>query len=588
MKPQALATSKNSSISYILNIIFGIILGLILMRIFMGEMPEEPTIYLKPIWVIFYPVILLRYLNNIVIFVVFYGFIWLYIILKKILILKKSPLKIIPWTVLWMGIIAIPFLVFGIEYFSITAYRLHHSYYLQRIPFLSLFTALFLSNIIYFKQEFKSALLWTLNIEAIIIILITLANFLPLATFHIDCNLSGYRITILNDLITKTPLLAVFSFGAISIMVFTIIDMMFIFQTKLRRLAKGFFAPMLITTLIATFILIFYVDYKRYNNIANSGEVNNISFNSYQSRQIIWFDTGKIRIYCGDFTMFYPFGEFDLRDTLRKHAKEIGEMTIIEGANKYKLMQILRILAHGPRDTVTYNALKNLVSGKYKRVPFCSDIRERYINGSRDINVIGWVMLNNKPLRNTDFCVNIWVRSVPESFERVWKDETDSNGKFSFNCYKGKDWSYLGHQIYFLPSDTLIGQNLTYLKITNIPHRFYTSGNYLLDTIKIETKKSESGYNFARLNILPRSPVDSFEIWMPAISESLGVKVTAEIIELGKIKIENIDIGHWEKTLTNKKTKNEIMRKVKKWRFFTMGEDRRIEIYINSAPPPLL
>jgi hypothetical protein len=291
--------------------------------------------------------------------------------------------------------------------------------------------------------------------------------------------------------------------------------------------------------------------------------------------------------------MFYPYGDFDLTDTLRRHAKDLGYMKIIEGVNKYRLQRIFEILANGPRDSVVYKSLRNIIQGNGYEMPrrlreITSDIRKRFSDNKSEITVTGWIMHNGKPLSNVDFCVNKWIRSISESFERVWKAKTDMTGKFEFNCYKGESPYILYFHMYFLPSDTIMGRGIQYLKITNLPPFFSEPENYILDTVKIETKRTQGNQSLWTVNIYPRSPLDSFEIWLPAISESLGVRITAEILESGKIKIEKIDIGWWEKILKSKKTKNEIMKKVNVWRFFTTEEDKRIELYINSDAGPRL
>ena len=213
---------------------------------------------------------------------------------------------------------------------------------------------------------------------------------------------------------------------------------------------------------------------------------------------MIWFRDGQVELLSGDFKVLYPFGKFNLRDTLRQHAKQLRKMAIIEGVDYYRLERILRVLQNGSRDTLTYNALYNVMDGRTYILPdnlrnLISGVKTRYREGTKELNVIGWITLNNEPLGNVDFYVN---KRKSSGSERIWKDKVDSNGKFEFNCFKGPD--VLSFYIYFIVPDTIIGSKIEYIRFTNLPNNFYESGNYILDTIKIEIKKSETNVDFKK------------------------------------------------------------------------------------------
>lgn len=592
MKPLTLPSTKNNRISYILNAVFGVIMGLLLFRMFIGKMPVEPSVYIRSVWVILFPVILLRHQENPIIYIASYVILWGYIAWRRIAVHKQFWINTILRTALWMVLIAIPFVLVGFDFFSLFEYRLRYSYLMQRIPFVLLFFVILFSNRYYFKQKFIKAFVWANTITGMTIILLSLAHILPLLITLRDLNFASFQIAFVNDVITKAPVIALFIFIIIGVCSLLVIERQFIYQKKTHNYWEIVLALVFFVATIIVFSFILNGDYYIYKPIA-SGKSTCIDWNQYPNRQFIWLDPGRIGITHASVTMFYPYGNFELTDTLQVHAADLGQMKIIEGVNVYKLQRILEILVNGPRDSVMYVSLQNIIDGKYEMPrllhEITQNIRERYGNNKGEITVTGWVTHNGKPLSDIDFCVNKWVRSVPEHFERVWKAKTDMTGKFEFNCFKGKSPYLFNFHMYFLPSDIVIGYGVEYIKITNLPPLFKDPGNYILDTIKIETKSKPEDQSRWTINIYPRSPMDSFEIWLPAINESLGVNVTAEILQSGKINIENIDMHYYDYRIFNKdKATNKLMKQVRKWRFFTSSENKKIEIYINSNRYPLL
>lgn len=486
---------NNKVISRLLIIVFGIILGFILLRLSLGIIC--PSVFAKLAWIILYPVILLRYINNSIVFIGLYIIIWLYVILNRLFVHNHSPLKTCIWTILWMCIIIIPFLPFGIQYFSLLRYNSGiHSYLIRAAPFLGLFIVFIFSNYFYFGQKIVPAVIWAINLATMVISLITFADLLPVLNSQPFFRVLEYRMIIINDLITNVPLIAQLLFIVCGLLFISVIDRYFISSIKPDKHVGHFLVSLGATVIMVLFLLILQVDSHKYRYFDYSNGIHTIYLSKYENSQMIWFREGQVELLSGDFKVLYPFGKFNLRDTLRQHAKQLSKMAIIEGMDYYRLERILRVLQNGSRDTLTYNALYNVMDGRTYILPanlrnLMSGVKARYREGTKELNVTGWITLNNEPLGNIDFYVN---KRKDSGSERIWKDKVDSNGKFEFNCFKGLDVLYF--YIYFIVPDTIIGSTIEYIRFTNLPNNFYESGNYILDTIKIEIKKSETNEDF--------------------------------------------------------------------------------------------
>lgn len=583
-----MAARNRVIIHSVINIIFAVLFGAILFRLCLGMRVPDAAVYLKTVGFILQPVFLLRNLSDDLIFIILYLTLWIYALLRQS-VAENRPVGLIFYlrTIPWAAAAAVPFFIFGIQYFSLLRFNSAiNSQVLRIIPFLSLFILFFLLARFHFRQRFTSALIWTINSVTAAIFLITLADLLPMIKTQPFFDVLHYRISLINDFMYRFPVSAFLLFIGVGFFLCFIIKRYFILSGKNAGSLKNLFFSASLFLLLFSFLFILMNDYQRYEKFDYSAGINTIYLTKYQNRQSIWFDNRAIRFRSGDFKMSYPFGDFELPDTLRAHAGQIAEMGLIEGLSYYKLRRILKIARYGPRDSTLFNLLGDLIDEEKYVIPSflkktLAGIKTRYTENA-DIDLNGWIEFNDRPFEDIDVCFSRHIEAERVYSEPVWKGKTDNNGKFSFNCYNGVKQKNSYFLVSFMFPDTFIGYAIEYLKVCNPFHHFSDAGSYILDTARIEVKKRKGSRNFITANIYPDAPLDSFELWFPAIEQTTGAGITAHIIQGGKIVVDRISLVGSAGQVDTEELKHRILKKTKKWRFFGTPDRCPIEIYLNA------
>jgi hypothetical protein len=562
------------------------------MRLVLGS--QTLTIYASLIWSLLYPVILLRYLNTNTVFASLYIVFWSYIVLKNIFVYRYSALSTCLWTLVWMALVATPFIPFGITYFSLARYNfLIYTNIVRIIPFVSLLVLLILVNYFYFRQKLSTAIIWAMGLSMAIILVITLSDLLPALIRQPFLYALRYRFSFINTFVAKLPIIAQVLMICGAGLVLAFIDKHFIAETRKKTIAFRLILPTVIT--IVMFILMAFLqnDNNRYRNFDYSEGLITIFLSNYENKEIFWFDRRQVRVWPDNLKLLYPFGKYDLTDTLQSHARELGSRTIIEGMDLYKFERILKILAYGPRDTVIYDALRHIVEHRVYHVPdffepLLSKVRIRFTEEDKDITVKGWVTLNTKPWANITFCVNRWFEEGNLHFERVWQDTTDINGHFEFTCFGGDIPATLYFQIYFIVPALSIDNGFERIKIVNIPHEINTTGLHILDTIKIELKPADIVQLFGELIIEPGMPLDSIDLSFPDMGYDKRIVIDGKLSGSGKLLAKSVEVEYLSEDIKDRRFEQQLKTKLRSWRFFGTGDNPVIEIRINLQRRPLL
>jgi len=576
----------------VLIVIYSIVIGFVLMRLALGS--HTVTIYASLIWSLLYPVILLRHFNTTVVFVLFYIIFWSYVVLKNIFLYKYSALSTCLWTLVWMVLVAAPFVPFGISYFSLARYSfLIYSDIVRIIPFISLLVVLILVNFFYFQQKISTAIIWAMGLSMAIILMITLSDLLPALIRQPFLYALRYRFSFVNTFIVKLPIIAQIFLILGSGVALRFIDKNFIAETRKRGVAFRLILPTVITS--AMFLLMAFLqnDFNRYRNFDYSEGLTTIFLSNYENKEVFWFDKRQVRVWPDNLKLLYPFGKYELPDTLQSHARELGSRTIIEGMDLYKLERILRILAYGPRDTIVYNSLKHIVEHRVYHVPYffeplLSKIRTRFTEKDKDIAVKAWVTLNGQPWTDITFCVNRWFEEEELHFERVWQGTTDINGHFEFTCFGGDIPATLYFQIYFIVPALSSGNGFERIRIVNIPHEIRIPGEHVLDTIKIELKPSDIVQHFGELIIEPGVPLDSIELSFPDMGYGKRIVIDGRLSGSGNVLLKNLDIEYLPEDTRDRRFEQQLEARLRTWRFFGTGDDPIVTIRINPQRRPLL
>lgn len=463
------------------------------------------------------------------------------------------------------------------------------------MPFIGLLAVLVMVNYLYFRQRLSTSMLWAMGLSLAIILMITLSDLLPALTNQPFFYVLQYRVSFINTVIIRVPIIAQLLLIGGTCFVLVSLDKNFIAETRRKGRVFRLVLPSVVTSMLMVFVALLQNDFNRYRNFDYSEGLITIFLTNYEDQEIIWFDRRQVRLWAGDFKWLYPFGKYDLADTLQQHAKELGSMTIIEGMHLYKLQRILKLLAYCPRDTVAYNALCHIIEQRVYRAPvylepLLTGVKERFTEENKEIMVKGWVMFNGVPWRNIVFCINRWFedRSKILHFDRVWKDTTDVNGRFEFSCFGGDSLATLYFQIYFMIPALSRSNGFNYIKISNIPHEIRTPGTYVLDTIKIELEPSDIAQDLREIIIDPSVPLDSFELSLSDMGYGKAVVINGIVSKYGRLLKRDIAVQYSVDGAKDYRFEQQLKAKIRTWRFFSSGDEQTIKIHINPPRPPLL
>jgi hypothetical protein len=393
----------------------------------------------------------------------------------------------------------------------------------------------------------------------------------------------GYRFALANDFISRAPLLALLSLIFLSIFYISIFERQFLRLPFRKPTLMSIITPVGILVALSFIMMIMRDDFRRYRYFDYQGGIATVYFAAYDDRQTLAFNDARFTMSSGRHSVFYPFGRFDIRDTLDCHVEDIMRMKIIEGLDYYRLERIMKILAHGPRDEAIYNKLQRLVGrGRYLLPEVFKSwvmyVERRYNMPANDIAVTGWITLNGQPLENTQFFVNRISLTNQRSVEPIWQGITDQRGKFGFTCYRDVELDDIYFGITFLASEKLISKNVAHVKVVHPIPVFSEPDDYVLDTLRIQITASGEQRTVNGLSVRTSSRADSFSIMLPNLGPWASVKMTASVSSTGNI--EGIIIDH-QPPLTDTVLVEAMIERLRDSRFFLRDSVSTVEIQIN-------
>ncbi|MDH4211087.1 MAG: hypothetical protein OEV79_06525 [candidate division WOR-3 bacterium] len=532
----------NTKLSVILNCAFGTAFGFLLFRLTLGPAFQYPALYMRYVWYLLYPVQYMRNFTDQSIYILFYVLLCSYILITNVLVYETPLGKTVLKMLFWMGVLALPFLPFGIEYMSLSRYTTRiTSYTLRLIPFIGLLAWFFLVNRFYFRQNYLVAGAWAFVNFLLIIVVITLADLLPMLKTRMFFSALGYRASLANTFLSTMPVIALLVAIALAVFYVFVFDRQFLRVPRAQNKRSNVLTPVFLSIAFFLVLMIIRDDFRRYRYFNYQGGIATVYFAAYDDRQMLSFDQNKFTLSSGRQSVFYPFGRFNVRDTLRKHSEEILRMKIIEGLDYYRLARIIAIIAYGPRDTVVYKRLRPVIAGRRYRIPeefsvWAGYLDKRYSSSDNDMVVTGWVHVNGRPLGGIEFIVNRVSREEKRAVVPVWHDHTDSNGRFEFSCYKdaGLDKAY--YQVNFSLPDTMIGKDIHLLKVTHAIPVFSGPGEYTLDTLSVEFTRHERTSFRKGLTVQASSELDSFLLSLPDLGMGFQAKLVSAVLESGELK----------------------------------------------------
>jgi hypothetical protein len=550
----------------------------------LGPYYEYPALYTRVAWILLYPVHLLRQHSDLAIYVFFYLLFWLYIFIVKIVVLNAPFLKTLFKLIIWMLVVALPFLPFGVEYFSLAIYMTSISGYLLRLlPFIALLIALFVANRFFFSQSYLFAGTWTLANFLLVIVVVTLSSLLPVLKSQIFFHALGYRLSLANDLVSVFPLLTLLMVMFLSVFYVFIFENQFLRLPYKRTTLISIATPIGLLVALSLVLMIMRDDFRRYRFFDYHGGISTVYFARYDDKQTLSFDETGFSLSSTNYSVFYPFGRFSITDTLRKHAEQILRMEMIEGLDYYRLERIAKIIAHGPRDEAVYKRFQGIIEGnRYllpaKFAPWAERIDRRYRAPTRDIEVTGWIVINGTPLKNTEFVVNKIARTSDRAVDPIWKDMTDSLGQFQFTCYRDSVLDDIYFQVVFLLPEELIGSEIDYLDVRYPLPVFREPGIRMLDTLSITSRSHDAEAVFRELKVRASAPVDSCLLFLPSLANGTPVHFAASVLLSGSI--DSVVLYH-QPVSGDTAVMKEMIGRVKNSKFYLKCLTGRVEIRMN-------
>jgi len=574
---------QRKAISCALSGLFGVASGFLLFRLALGMPYRSPGVYTQFVWYVLYPVHLLRSMSDQSIYVLFYVLLWSYVLIIKVIVYEAPLGRTLVKMLFWMAVITLPFLPFGIEYISLARYSTTiNSYLLRLLPFAVLLVLLFLGNYIYFKQNYRVAGAWAFVNFVLIVMVITLADLLPMLKSRIFLHALGYRTSLLNTFLSTMPVLSLLLVIGLSLFYIVVFERQFLQARRNANPILSVVTPVGVSIALFLALLILRDDFRRYRYFDYQGGITTVYFAAYDDRQSVSFDKNEFRIFSGRHSVFYPFGKFNGRDVLHRHADDILRMKLIEGLDYYRLARIVAIIAHGPRDTLVYNRLQPVISGSRYRKPaelkfWAEYLNRRYAVPSNDMVVTGWMKVNGVPLSLTEFFVNKVSLSGTRIIEPVWQDRTDTEGRFEFSCYKDVESDNGYFQVSFLLPDTIIGNDVRSLNVTHPLPVFFRPGEYELDTINVTVTRGGGESYSKALSVRTSSEADSLMLFLPDIDSFIPLQLAGSVTASGELVDMVLEFTSVE---TDTNTRNAIVEKIGASRFYLTQPEGDVVIKI--------
>ncbi len=129
--------------------------------------------------------------------------------------------------------------------------------------------------------------------------------------------------------------------------------------------------------------------------------------------------------------------------------------------------------------------------------------------------------------------------------------------------------------------DTIIGDNIEYLKIADLPDNLSTSGTYVLDTIAVTFQETDSPQGIKLLALYPETPLDSFALHVPQVPDTVAIAFHGRVLRSARYSIDGINVitpsGMSDDVLAGK-----ARARARTWRFYSQAESTPLDIFINT------
>jgi uncharacterized membrane protein YgdD (TMEM256/DUF423 family) len=393
----------------------------------------------------------------------------------------------------------------------------------------------------------------------------------------------GYRFSLANNFISNMPILALLTVMGLCFFYISIFERQFLLLPFKKPTFFSIITPLGILIALSFALIIVRDDFRRYRYFDYQEGIATVYFAKYDDRQILSFSDARFTLSGGRYSVFYPFGKFNIQDTLHHHAQDILRMKIIEGLDYYRLERIMKILAYGPRDEDIYKMLQHVTLGERYLLPevfrfWVRYVERRYEAPANDITVGGWLVLNGLPVENNEFFVNKISANNRRTVEPIWQGITGPGGRFQFTCYKDSELDDASFGVTFLVSNRLIGKNLGFLKVVNPVPIFGEPADYTLDTLYIETGPADDVSVVNYLSVKTSSAADSFSFILPRLDPGSSVMITGSVLFSGAL--EEIAIDH-RPVFVDSLLLDGMMQRVNRSRFYLEDSSGTVEIQIN-------
>ncbi len=535
------ATTTRRKYAAVLRVIFGTAWSVLLFRLMLGPRFHHPLVCARLVWYLLYPVHYLRNFSNHTIYILFFVTVWIYVWMYMASICEEPAKRTGAKVLVAMAVLALPFIPFGIEYVSLARYATGiNSYALRFVPFAGMLLSMLLANRLFFKQDYLLAGAWAFAHFLLVIVIVTLADLLVTLKSSMLLATLGYRAAVLNTFLSRMPIAAFFAALGLAFLYIAVFNRHFLCPARRVRSRLAALTPMLLAVALMFVLMIIRDDFRRYRYFSYRGGIATVYFAAHDDRQMLSFDENQFTLAGGRQSVFYPFGMFSVRDTLRVHADAILRMRFIEGLDYYRLVRIVTALAHGPRDTVIYRRLQPVIAGRGFLVPeqltsWAEYLATRY-GSDNDITVRGWVRMNGIPLTDADYVINRVTFAERKMIEPVWRDRMDPGGGFTFTCYKDDDDDNGYFQVNFSLPDTVIGNTVQTIGVRNVLPVFLSSGDYVLDTVDVAFTRRPRPSFPKGVTVRSSSGIDSFFLAIPHVGKASSARIIGAVTDSGRLE----------------------------------------------------
>ena len=556
-------------------LIIAVFLSFILIRMLKGPWISGSVVYNRFIWFIMAPVLGLRGISNQLAFIIAYVLMWIFVgVCKSIVILDRRTLLFVAF---WAIIGMIPFIPRGFSVFSLADFSGRS---ISPFGLLMLYALLvgsyFLIFRYYFGQRIWLSAWWTILISLLITLMNTVFNLAPGLTGQPFLYSLNYTIHRLMNLVNILPVLVF-----ITCCIIFVICLRYIHRNFINGRRKHYFSVWMTPSLLTVMLLIFFGivrnDLDRYRKFNYRQGINTIFMGKSEDHIMTWCNNRHFGFLLNSVKLIYPFTMQPLIDSLHSHGARLSHLTVIEGIDYFCFERILKVLAYGNRDTILYEKIKPVLNAGYYHPAslrtIINDVIARYKDEDLDITINGRVMFNDKPLTHNLIQVAFFNgnTSLP-----VWIARTNDHGDFSFACFNPDSDNY-SLTLHLMLPDTLLKGRIRSIELVNIPPQITQSGNYQLDTFKLNVIKDREEIKIFEVHIYARTALSGCRLTLPE-GFSAPSRIVGRVSNRGTLEI----MDYYSPVDDSAEIDQELRREVRNWRFNSATpDDNQIEVYLN-------